>query len=219
MRFPVITLLLVCLVHAVTAVAQGATDYNALHGVFKASSAVAGFDRLLAIPKIQSKNPAVAANSISIVIRSRNGDIQVPIDSQGRAAFPLSEALVAENPRVVSNQPSGSLRVSLVVEVKPPAQVRVTYAELAQAMADVEAAMRKLGEGYASGAIEGLEFRFDSTAGAQMSISASDHEELLMADPSGRVFLRREGSARSSDSIVAFSAPPRQVLPRVAKQP
>lgn len=219
MRFPLLTLLLAYLLQAGTALAQGSTDYASLHGVFKASSAVTGFERLLAIPKIQSKNPAVSADSITIVIKSRGGDIAVPIDAQGRADFPFSDALIAENPRVLSNQPPGSLRVSLVVEVKPPAQVRVSFAELAQAMVDVEAAMHALGDDYESGAIEGLEFRFDPAVGAQMSISGTEREDLLVADPNGRVFLRREAPTRSSDAIVAFSAPPQQVLPRVADQP
>ncbi len=219
MRRTGLTLLLAYLLQVGAVAAQGSTDYAALHGVFKASSAVTGFERLLAIPKIQSKNPDVPADSIAIVIKARGGDIAVPIDRQGRATFPLSDALIAENPRVVSNQPAGSLRVSLVVEVKPPAHVRVSFAELAQAMVDVEAAMRALGNDYQGGAIEGLEFRFDPAARAQMSISGSEREDLLVADPNGRVFLRRDGPARSKDAMVAFSAPPHQVLPRVSNQP
>ena len=119
MRLPLLTLLLTYLLQAGSVAAQGSTDYASLHGVFKASTVVAGFERLLAIPKIQSKDRAVRADSITIVIKARGGDIVVPIDAQGRASFPFSDALIAENPRVISNQPPGSLRVSMVVEVKP----------------------------------------------------------------------------------------------------
>ena len=215
MRLKLICFLLGNLCMPVAAFAQGATDYGSLHGVFKAGSSIATFKRLIAVPKIQSKNPAVAANAISIVIEARSGVIDVPIDEEGRADFPFSEELVAENPRVVSNQPPGSLRVSLVVEVRPPGSASVRYRDFALAMDDVDSAMRQLGQGFSGAAIEGLEFRFDPAVRAQISISRPYGEDLLVADPQGRVFLRR-AKDMSDDAMLVFSAPPRQVLPRVA---
>ncbi len=194
------------------------TNYRSVYGVFHASAVVDKYPRLIAISKIESKDPSVSPASIKIEIKARSGTIQVPIDAGGRASFPMTAELVEENPAIVSDQPAGSLRVSLAVEVHPPTVARLAFAEMLKAMEDVESATAALSQEQTSPKIDGLELRFAAGANARVTVSWDGGEDMLIADPQGRVFLRRDLSqARGATTQLQFSSPPLRVLPRIER--
>jgi len=213
----VLWLALIC-VSAALCAETAQTNYRSVYGVFHARSLVDKYPRLIAISKIESKDPSVSPDRIQIEIRSRQGTIRVPIDAQGRVDFPMSDALVEENPVVASDQPAGSLRVSLAIEVRVPSSAEIAYAVLLQAIEDVESATSALSDGETRPVIDGLEFRFQPDSAAHVTVSWEGGEDFLVADSQGRVFLSRHLSdSRRSAARLHFSTAPLRVLPRIGR--
>ncbi len=67
---------------------------------------------------IRSRNPAVASAEIRLRIESTNGPISVPVATDGTFDLPLSKALLEENPRVVVNQPKGSMQLGGTITLR-----------------------------------------------------------------------------------------------------
>jgi len=66
---------------------------------------------------IGSKNPNVKIEDISIFIDAKAGRIPLHINTNGIMTLPISPELAKENPRIVSNQPKGSMNLVAAVLV------------------------------------------------------------------------------------------------------
>ncbi|GEM_PF-5971786 len=58
---------------------------------------------------VASNDPKVSLQEIRLWIDSSTGQIPLQIDAQGKLSFPVSKELHTENPRILSNQPKGSM--------------------------------------------------------------------------------------------------------------
>lgn len=187
--------------------------YRDLHRVLAPSLIVAEYPRLMAVQRIVSRLPGVKPDSIEIRIDSATQARTLRIAADGSVEVPLTQALYDENPPIRSNQPQGSLSVSINIELRPPTRAELRYAEFQDAFQQARAAIRKLGDDYAEAEIEGAEFRFADTSG-RIEIRDGKREELLIADGEGRVFLRNAADL-GSNAELRISGQINSVLPRV----
>lgn len=67
---------------------------------------------------IASSRADVSANRISLFIDGTTGRVPIGIDTYGVFTLPFSKEMLAENPKIVSNQPKGSLSLECVVSQK-----------------------------------------------------------------------------------------------------
>ena len=67
---------------------------------------------------IRSSLTDILPSDIRITLQTGAGDVALPIDLDGRFTLPVTEALRAENPWLVANQPKGSMIMSASVEVE-----------------------------------------------------------------------------------------------------
>jgi hypothetical protein len=203
---------LVVLLHPAIALAQGRAAYADLYRVLEAGQVLAKYPRLAAVQRITSRRAEVRPEQIEVIIEARSGAIRVPIAADGRAEFPLRPDLLAENPSVRSNQPQGTLSVTVSFELKPPAATAVPYVELSAALDEAERALAELGAGGERARVAGIEFRFPPGVEGRMVVVLPDREDLYLSDPQGSVVLKRlPGDGRQA--LVQFDPLPIQALP------
>lgn len=185
--------------------------YAALHAALAPAVTATGNPRLQAIKVVESKL-GVPPERIRIVIKARGGDRVFTPRPDGSMDFPLDESLLAENPLVTTNQPKGSLSLSVTLALRPPPGARMPLAEIDKALADIESALAPAGQAALDGRIRGVEVRFP--AGAHASLTLRDHEgeRLFMADAAGRVILMRDTDLAGAGEV-EFSQRPTLILP------
>jgi hypothetical protein len=196
----------------------GATPYAVLYRALSPALEVEGDPRLRAVQRIESKLDGVRPQDIEVTIDARAGAIRVPVAADGRAAFPLRDDLLAENPPVRSNQPRGSLTVSVTLALAPPSATWVPVDELRAALEAAEQwlSRKAAAEGLPPPAVRGVELRFPPAAGASATLRGAS-ERLLVADAEGRIVLVRDGDLADGTRAVDLSQLPLEVLPWVAQ--
>jgi hypothetical protein len=193
------------------------TPYAVLYQALAPALDVENDPRLRAVQRIESKLPGVRPDAIDVVIEARGGAIRVPIAADGRARFPLRGDLLAQNPSVRSNQPRGSLTVSVTLALAPPRSTRVPVAELVDALdaAGAWLARKAQAEGVPPPAVRGVELRFPPAAGASATLRGRS-ERLLLADGDGRIVLVRDADLADGTREVELSQLPLEVVPWLA---
>lgn len=193
------------------------TPYAVLYQALAAAREVEGEPLLRAVQRIESKLPGVEPGQIEVVIAARGGRIVVPIGADGSAAFPLRDDLLAENPVVLTNQPRGSLTLSVTLALATPGSTRVPVPELLAALGAVDAWLaRQATAGGPQDQATGIEFRFPPGAPAQATVRGSS-ERLLIADAEGRIVLMRDPDLMAGATEVELSQRPLEVLPWIVR--
>ncbi|HVF34413.1 MAG TPA: hypothetical protein VND91_03760 [Candidatus Saccharimonadia bacterium] len=183
-------------------------EYAVIHRALGAAGEVAAYPRLRAVQRIESKRDGVAPRAIGIAIRARRGRIEVPVGDDGTIALPLDDALLAENPVVETNQPEGSLTLTISVELHQPSGAIVRTADVETALTEADAL---LVQQRARSRVRGVEFRFadDETGGVTLRGSG---ERVLVPDREGRVIVMREPDL-SLYREIELAARPIRILP------
>jgi hypothetical protein len=191
------------------------TPYAVLYQVLASSRDIARYDRLIAIERIESKLGDVSPDRIMIEIRARTGTLRLRPARDGAVDFPLTDALLAENPMVVTNQPKGSLTLSVTLGLKLPTSTRLPVRELLAALTQADQLLVRGVDGL-KGRVRGVELRFAPGSGAALTLRGRG-ERFLMADHLGRIVLMRDADLSEADAIIDLSRLPTQLLPYLAR--
>jgi hypothetical protein len=210
----VLALLVVAAVSVARADETSSTPYAALYKVLEPAQKMARYDRLRAVQRIQSKLPTVSASQIRIAIKAARGDIAVPIAADGRIEFPFDGALQSENPSVQTNQPKGSLSLTVTMELKLPPGERIAWRDLDAALQQARAMLDEQGRerGGAVPAVGGAEFRFAPGSDARVTL-AGRSERLLVADAEGRVIVMLDETTLKEQPDLLLNVRPNEILP------
>ncbi len=191
-----------------------ATPYAVLYGAFAAARGVEEHPRLRAVQRIESKLPGVRAQDIAVVIHDRAGPTRLNIAADGSVAFPLRDDLLAENPQVTSNQPRGSLTLSVTLALRMPRATRLPASELRAALDAVDGWMAEHPAGETTRHARGVAFRFPAGAAASLTVRGNS-ERLLVADAQGRIVVMRDTDLDHAVDV-ELSQLPLEVLPWIA---
>ena len=190
--------------------------YAALYESLRPALEVSGHDRLVARTRILSKRGDVAPEQIRLDIQSRSGVRSVRVAANGDVQFPLDEGLRAENPPVASNQPKGSLTLSVAIVLKAPPGLRFPYRQIGAGIDQMREIVAADGNGDRF-KVQGVELWFDPDAHAQLSV-VGRVERLLMADRAGRIVLDDSAELREDGVLLALTAPVRDIVPVLAME-
>ncbi|MFC4819306.1 hypothetical protein [Dokdonella ginsengisoli] len=195
--------------------AVSATPYLALYQVLAPARSIRAYDRLIAVERVQSKSPDVRAQDIHITIRARRGAIAVPVAADGAVDFPADEALQAENPPVETNQPKGSLMLTVHAALRVPDALEMPWSEVDAGLRQAEELFARTPGGSAQDAKpRGVEIRFAPGDTASVTL-AGRSERLLQSDADGRVLVTRDMVVESERPVLKFSRRPLRILPYV----
>ena len=183
-----------------------ATPYAALYGALAPAREMAAFDRLVAVQRIESKNEGVPPSAIRLTIQARAGVIAIRPAADGSITFPMNDALLAENPPVLTNQPRGSLTLSVMPALKLPASLRWSVEDIRAALTQVEELIARSPVDGAGAKVRGAELQFAPGSDASVTVRG-DSERLLVADAAGRVLLVLDGDLAGAREIELSRAP------------
>ena len=169
----------------------GKVPYAAIYQVLQPGLIMDDYPRLRAVQRVESRMPGVEPATVRIWIDAAAGTIEVPIDQRGHARFPLTDALLAENPAVRSNQPQGSLNIQVALEARLPDQREIPYQQVWEAIEQAQSALDRLGGSYAGAEVQCIEYRF-AGSDREFLVSADEYEQKLIADASGRLVIRAD---------------------------
>jgi len=194
---------------------QGRTRYQALYNALAPGLVFGHFDRLLSVQHVYSKRDDVRADSIRVNILSKSGRVELVPDVAGRIDFPMTAALLKENPWVESNQPQGSLGLSATMELKISSAREIPYVELFEAMQQAQAALEKLGPPMSARRVRGVDLLFDVKADASVTIEDAKTEELALANSGGVISIRMNEAWVKSKALIRMTAALKSARPRV----
>ena len=189
--------------------------YANLYRALEPGLVIASFDRLLARQRIVSRQSSVLPNQIEVRILAASGVILVKVGQDGSVNFPMTRALLAENPIVESNQAKGSLSLSATMEIKLGKNKVLEYAELYKSALQAQKAIAALGPGMIGRKVRSIEFEFDPSQGARAELTDSDSEELFLADKQGLLILRVDEALAKTKAQVTFSDLPIAARPHI----
>lgn len=194
------------------AVATGDVPYAVLYRALEPTLAMRRYPRLAAIQRVESKLPGVDPASILIRIGDGASLVAVPVAHDGAMEFPLDAALLAANPAVRTNQPAGSLTLSVTLALRVPEGARIPVDAIRAALAQADALMAAGVAGAGPQRARGAEFRFARGAAASLSLHG-EAERVLVADREGRIVLMRDPDLQAPAGLLEFSTAPLLVLP------
>lgn len=183
--------------------------YENLHKVFARMAGVPNGKYFKSQPRFESKDPAVATKDIRLVIRSKSGDIAVPVAPDGATTFPVRDDLLAENPPVVTNVAKGQLQMRVEMSVSAPPEQRFRYGLMVAMIEEVEgiiAAQGMMARMFAP-EFEGLELRVAPGTPATATVEAA-RPESFAADAEGRIRIPDRKAWRKENPYVQVSAMP-----------
>ena len=146
-------------------------------------------------------------------IRSRHGVRRLAIADDGNFDFPIDAGLLDEDPDVVSNQPRGSLTLTVTLAFRRYPTLRVPYREISKALTQASAIIAADKE-RSPASVRGVEVRFAEGHDATVAIRGSN-ERTFMAGADGRVVLIDNPQWRQPDVEVEFSEMPLHLLPYI----
>jgi hypothetical protein len=209
------SLALVAVAASVAALAPGRVaraaeiEYAVVYRVLAAARDVARYPRLRAVQRVESKRADVPPNRIGLSLRTRAGSVEIPVADDGTVALPVDEALLAEHCVVVTNQPAGSLTLTLSIELGQPDGAILDGAEIEAARAAADAV---LAAQHAGARVRGVEFRFAPGEQAAVTLRGVG-ERMLVPDHEGRVIVMRDADLAAHDAQIELSARPVRILP------
>lgn len=135
------------------------------------------------------------ADGLRLIIMAADGPVEVELADDGRAAFPLTEALRAENPPVRTNAPPGKLSVSIAFVSEAPVRQQFSYALLLEMAAEYASLVAQQGflARMAAPKPDGLLVEFDPASPAAATVRGRT-TEVLATDEQGTLLipLRRD---------------------------
>ena len=206
-------LLLIC--SCVLAQTPTQVRYASLYRALEPGLIIAKFDRLVARQRIVSRQSGVSPNQIEVRILAASGVIIVKVAPDGSVNFPMTQALLAENPVVESNQAKGSLSLSATMEIKLGQNKVVAYSDIYESAMQAQQAVLALGSAMVGRKVRSIEFEFDRAKGARAELVDSKADELLMADKQGFVILRIDAALAKRKAQVTFSSLPIAARPHI----
>ena len=170
---------------------------------------------------ISSTNKAVNAPDLTLAIQSAaKGAIPVLLATNGQLLnFPHDKELVRENPPVASNQPKGSLRMMVSIQLPTTNDLAIRYARLGDATAE----MNKLIKSQAglmsvvAPKSKAITFYFPKAGAgkAKVTIASAKGQKEFVADKDGEVTLTLEKALLSENPEVRMSEKPWAIVPDI----
>jgi hypothetical protein len=215
----VAALLLGCAAPRLRAEGTNGIAYKDFNEIFQPISTVDA-SKLQLLVFVSSTNKSVQRSNITLTIQSRlKGPIPLTIDTNGQILkFPLDKDLLTENPPIHANQPKGSLRLFVTMQITPPDGLVFRYNRLGDGVAEMNKTIREQA-GWALSLMapkaKGVVFVFpeDRARKARVEVMAAAGRQFFLADTNGVVKVKLEKSLLSENPEVKMSEKPEQIVP------
>ena len=159
---------------------------------------------------LSAGDSGIAPHEIQLVVRSRQGEIAVPVAADGKAEFPVRADLLAGNPPVFTNVPTGKLATTLQLSIEAAPVEQFPYLlgdkmrqEVAEVLARQPLLVRLMLPSF-----DVFVVQFPAGAKAWAAIELSSGTTRLEADPMGRLLIPDRRDFRRHNPVVRLSQLP-----------
>jgi len=151
----------------------------------------------------------MSIEDLRMIVGASGGDLEVEIRPDGSMDFPVSDALLQENPPVRVNAPAGGLSLSLTIDISAPPARRFSYGLLTEMSDEYDRMVRRQGlmARMAAPKPSGLEIRFAPGEPATAAVGGR-HQAAFEADENGRLRIPSRRQWRSENPEVQLSRDP-----------
>jgi hypothetical protein len=198
---------------AASLAADRSIPYKDMHAVFERLTRLQGGRYFKATAKLTSAEPSIANADIRLLIRSRSGNIPVPVAADGSVTFPVRPELLAENPDVMTNVPQGklSMGLSMSVQAEPAERFRYQLGEDMRSEASETIARQGLMARMMLPDFDDFVIQFEKGRPAHATIEAKGGPVRLEADAEGRVVLPRRRDWKRENPFIQLSTMPQSI--------
>ena len=173
--------------------------------------------KLAVMAQIRSKNKEVKPAAITMTIKSASGDIPIRIGPEGDILdFPRNETLRKENPLIESNQPKGSLQLTLDLGLAVPPTNSFPYARLMEGVAEANKVVKSQAGLLAIAApnMKAVTFVFPQSAAgkATVEIVSGKVRKVATADAAAQVKMVIDQKIAAANPEVKVSEKPLRIL-------
>ncbi len=193
----------------------GSLPYAKIEEVFTRGDAL-DRSKLRMYVSVASRQSGISPKQITLTIQSKSGNVAIPINAAGELGnFPRTPALRAENPTVVTNQPKGTLALTVAIGLVPPEANAVPAARLTSVLAELNKFI-KAQTGLMSFVVPKLQnviFEFPAATKATVTISGAGAERVLKADETGHVPIKDLADLSRANAQFTFSERPNRITP------
>lgn len=173
--------------------------------------------KLVVLAQVTSRNKAVKPSEITLTIKSAAGAIPVRLGPDGDLLdFPRTDALRKENPPIETNQPKGTLALSMGLGLVVPEAQTFRYARVADGIAEGNKAVKAQAGMLAlvAPSLKAVVFFFPprSAGKATVEIAAAGGKQILTADAGGEVKFPLDAKLAAENPEVRVSERPARIL-------
>jgi hypothetical protein len=183
--------------------------YRSLHDAITAVKPLEDARFIAMKHTVQVSGEDMGIEDLRMLIGASGGDIEVEIRPDGSMDFPISDALLQENPPVRVNAPAGGLSLSLTIDISAPPARRFSYGLLTEMSDEYDQMIRRQGlmARMAAPKPSGLEIRFPPGEPAT-AVVGGRQQATFEADEDGRLRIPPRRQWRSENPEVLLSRDP-----------
>jgi len=198
---------------ALPASADREIPYSEMHGAFSRVAGIPNGKYFRIDTRLGSSDPAVATADIKLVIKSRGGEIPVPVAADGAVQFPVREDLLKENPPVVTNVAAGKMQLTLSMRVEAPPAQRFRYELMVAMQDDAKAIISRQGlmARMMAPDFEGLLIAFAPGTAATATLELAGKPVTLEAGAEGAIRIPDKKAWRKANPWIQLSTMPTSI--------
>ena len=165
------------------------------------------------VVRVKPRSEGVKPGDVVFTIAARSGAIRVPAAADGAIDFPLTDALCAENPELSSNQPEGSVGLSVTIDPQVPPAKSFDYRLLESLRRQWDEALsrQKLAYRLLAPSPKGFHVAFGPGRSAGAEIRLPHGVRKLVADANGDLVIPFEPSWVEANPSIVLTELPRRI--------
>ena len=189
-------------------------DYTKMYGIFQKAAAVKNKDVRAMIAVVPS-NKAIRPGDVTLTIQAKSGPQKLTVDPDGELhAFPMTDALLKENPSVLTNQPKGTLGIGGGIALNLPDGATFSYRQLGALLDAGNAEIKKQAGMLSLVAPQSktITFEFFDGRGQSLTVGVKSAPKTIRADANGHLVLSVDPALLPENPPVTFSEKPSKAL-------
>lgn len=162
---------------------------------------------------VKPEAPGVKPQDVVFTIAAKAGPIKVSPAPDGSIAFPLTDALCAENPEITNNQPDNTVALSVTIDPQVPPARELQYGQLEELRRqwDVAISRQNLLYRMMAPSAKGYQLSFEPGRAVTAEVRLPQGPKRFTADAQGQLHIPIESSWASLNPLVVLSEMPRRV--------
>lgn len=183
--------------------------YERIHGALTSVKPLPDARYVRFSQRVEVAEEVMPLEDLRMIVGAAAGDIEVPISPEGELDFPITDALLEENPPVRVNAPEGTLSINMSFDISAPPAQRFPYALLEEISDEYDRFIKLQGlmARMAAPKPVGLEVRFPPGEAATATVRGRD-TETYEADGEGRLVIPSARKWRAEGTEVELSRLP-----------